>query len=96
MNETINEGDFLFLKLSGKKRAGYYAAKVVRKNTELNVIYLRKVAGTNKFLLDSDNMYIVEESDIILKLPAPMNTGGSAQQQSYLRFPVDLSSYNVN
>lgn len=44
-NETINEDDFLLIKISCKN------VRFARnhKDMELNVLYLKKVTGTNKF-----------------------------------------------
>lgn len=98
--DTIDEGDFLLVRLRGKKSVEHYVAKVITKDIEFYVIYLKKMLGghkfSSKFLLDDSlKIYMVEQEDVVLKLPPPITAGGSARQKSHLKFSVDLSSYNV-
>ncbi|KAF5269775.1 hypothetical protein FQA39_LY08556 [Lamprigera yunnana] len=96
-NQTINEEDFVLIKIPVKKKINYYVAKVLSKHCgELNVTYLKKRPFSSKFTLEESSIvYAASTEDIVLKLPPPTTPLGSTRQQCYLTFPVDFSSYNV-
>ncbi|XP_065662840.1 uncharacterized protein LOC136085459 [Hydra vulgaris] len=95
-NESeIVSGDFLIVKLAGKKCSRFYVAKVLEVvGIVYKIKYLKKSGEfCNKFIREDDNLYDLELKDIIMKLPPPSIGHGSSKRQ-YLMFDVDLTICN--
>lgn len=95
--EGLEVGNFVLVNLRGKKSIRYFVAKIIDDADDvLKIKYLKMVRGkTQQFIEDDENIYDLDKEDVIHKLPSPSNAGGSARQQQYFRFGVDLSRYNV-
>lgn len=95
-DKTIKSGDFVLLKVSGKKTASNYVAEIISCNGDNNELkYLRRLPGSDKFINDSSETYDFLEEDIICKLPQPHKVNGTARSNSTLQFDVQFSGYNV-
>lgn len=95
-SSKIKEGDFVLVKLAGKKNIAHYVAKVVEVlDDEYMVKYLKKVIDRNKFVYSDEEVSCVSEGDIMRKLPPPNLVGTSQRQQNMLSFDVKFDTYNV-
>ncbi|KAL3280639.1 hypothetical protein HHI36_003875 [Cryptolaemus montrouzieri] len=96
--EHINIGDFLLIKFEKKKTVIHYIAKVVFKYsvTEYEVLYLRKKAGSSKFIFPIvEDKASVDVRDVVLQLPKPTFSKGTSRTSSLYSFSVGLTRYNV-
>lgn len=96
--EHINIGDFVLVKFEKKKSVVYYVAKIISKYslTEYQVLYLRKNSRSYIFVFpDVEDQASVDFKDVVLHLPKPNFTKGTARTSSMYTFSVNLSSYNV-
>lgn len=94
-NEDISKGDYLLVKVPGKKLFYYYVAEVVffdDNNQELR--YLRRFRNTNKFLNDDSTTFAFQKQDVVAKLPKPISVGGTARSARMLRFGIEFGQYN--
>ena len=106
--ETVTEvadkepeiGDFFLVKLKtvSFKNDVHYVGKVTAlvedKSCEISFYrQSRKMPG--RFIKPiMEDVSIVQESDIVLCLPQPSNTGGTKRVSSMLKFDVNLDRYN--
>lgn len=96
--EHINIGDFLLIKFEKKKTVIHYVAKVVFKYnvTEYEVLYLRKKAGSSKFIFPIvEDKASVDVRDVVLQLPKPTFSKGTSRTSSLYSFSVGLTRYNI-
>lgn len=94
-DKETGTGDYILVRLAGKKSFRYFIAEVIVVHADFyEVKYLKRVPNSEKFMQDSEAVYELEKGDI-LKFPHPNKTGRSAHQLQKLSFGVDLSSYNV-
>ena len=94
----INIGDFLLIKFEKKKAVIHYVAKVVFKYnvTEYEVLYLRKKAGSSKFIFPIvEDKASVDVRDVVLQLPKPTFSKGTSRTSSLYSFSVGLTRYNI-
>lgn len=91
----IRIGDFVLVKVAGKKRFRYYVAEVMRYGDDNELKYLRRFKDTNKFLNDATTTFSFLKEDIISKLPPPSNVGGTARNAAMLCFGVNFGHYSV-
>ncbi|XP_054261371.1 uncharacterized protein LOC128985651 [Macrosteles quadrilineatus] len=96
-NEEVKVGDFVLVRMMGKKTVMYYVAEIVKtiSKTEFEVKYLKRLGETNKFFRDKEDIYNIFESEIERKLPQPLSTGSSERQVSQLTFSIDFMSLPV-
>ena len=94
--EHKNIGDFLLIKFEKKKAVIHYVAKVVFKYnvTEYEVLYLRKKAGSSKFIFPIHKAR-VDVRDVVLQLPKPTFSKGTSRTSSLYSFSVGLTRYNI-
>ena len=94
----INIGDFLLIKFEKKKAVIHYVAKVVFKYnvTEYKVLYLRKKAGSSKFIFpiveDKASVYV---RDVVLQLPKATFSKGTSRTSSLYSFSVSSKNFYV-
>ena len=68
--DIIDKGDFVLVKIAGKKTFCCYIAEVIDvKNREIK--YLRRLKNSNKFINDATQTYAYNLDDIVCKLPIP-------------------------
>lgn len=96
-NDSLTKGDFCLTKLMGKTGTHYYVVEIIDIESDIFYIkYLKKVPMVqNKFLYHKDDVYEMSKEDIVMKLPQPSSTGGSARQCLQLAFGVDFAGFNV-
>lgn len=98
-NEELLSGDFVVVKVAGKRRVVHYVARIDTVDCdEYEDVFLQKQTGrvdTVFVINDKDEAYFIKE-DIVQKLPEPVTVGGSARRSNQLKFPCDLKSYNIN
>ena len=83
----IDKGDFVLVKIAGKKTFCCYIAEVIDvKNKEIK--YLRRLKNSNRFINDATQTYAYNLDDIVCKLPIPHSVGGTARCSSILQFDV--------
>lgn len=58
--------------------------------SEYQVKFLKRLFKTNKFIYDSEEMFDVNESDIVMKLPKPVKCGTSRRQNEQLVFEINF------
>ena len=96
ISDTIEKGDFCLTVLQGKKTEHFYVAEIIDvKEEQYSVKYLKKIAHSNKFLYDKDDVYEIENTNIVFKLPKPKSVGASERQCMQLTFGNSFSNYNV-
>lgn len=95
--EDILKGDFLLIKILGKKRVKHYVAEVLNcySKSEFQVLYYKKYGDGKKFSKSEKEIYDISVEDIIRKLPAPKCEGGSERQILLISFKLDFASYNL-
>lgn len=95
-NDEICRGDFVLIKLAGKKTVKYFIGEILNIGDNNEIRYLRRIKETNKFVNDSVDSYDFSPADVICKLPPPERTKGTARQCSTLCFSVSFDGYQVN
>lgn len=95
-NSTILEGDFVLVELKGKKSVRHYIVEIKKISGKryLEGVYLKKIMNSNKFV-KSGELYEIDESDILKKLPKPSVVGGSERRMEQFSFSVDFMCYNM-
>lgn len=76
----------------------HYVGKIVSREQygdEYKIQFYKRIGDTNKFVIESEEIYDVIEEDIMMKVPKPTKLGGSARTQGQLWFQVDFSNFNV-
>lgn len=96
--EEIGVGSFVLVKFATKKQTKYCVGKVLeigKYGDEFLVNFLRK-RKQNKFSFpDVRDESIVSLSDMVMHLPTPITSGGTARTQSLHYFSVDLSLFSL-
>ncbi|CAH1100669.1 unnamed protein product [Psylliodes chrysocephalus] len=91
-------GSFILVKLATKKQVKYCVGQVTdidNRFKEYSVSFLRK-RRENKFSFpDVSDQSTVPPEDIVMSLPTPVSTGGTARVQRYHHFSTDLTNYNL-
>lgn len=95
-NSTISEGDFVLIELKGKKSVRHYIAEIkkILEKRSFEVVYLKKVMNSNKYVRAGE-IYEISELDILRKLPKPTAVGGSERRMEQLSFSTDFMSFNM-
>ncbi|CAH1954840.1 unnamed protein product [Acanthoscelides obtectus] len=92
----FHRGDFVLVKVSGKKTIKYYVGEIISIGDENELRYLRRVNNTDKFVNDSAETYDFCPTDLVCKLPQPKTLKGTARHSSLLYFEVNFDNYNVS
>lgn len=94
--EDIQEGSFILVQFPGKKTNKHFVGKVLSIDSfgEFHVTFLRKRGLNFVFPIIKDDS-VVEKSNIIIHLPTPLQSGGTARTQDLYHFDIDLSSFNL-
>lgn len=96
---SFEEGEFVLVSFSKKKGPNeHFVGKIVNKEDggfEYKMIFYSRIGQSSKFLAKSDEVFDVNEEDILVKLPKPNQLSGSNRLSEQLIFPVDFSSFNV-
>lgn len=96
--ENIKIGDFLLVKFEKKKSVAYYVAKVISKYgvSEYEVSYLRKRPRTYIFVFPNvEDRASVDFNDVVLVLPKPNFSKGTARTSSMFTFSINFSGYDI-
>lgn len=103
-NTTIMEDselrvdDFVVVRVAGKNKTVHYVGKlseIPQRDLLGSVVYLKREKQTGfTFILNNDDEYEIAKTDIVLKLPEPIRTEGSARISSRMVFPEDLSCFS--
>ena len=90
----LQTGDYTLCKFSTEKgRTIMYAGVVTDVGDEYEVKFLRK-SGFGGFIFpDVPDICDVAKSDVVLKIPCPLSSGGTSRAGRHLSFPVDLAAY---
>jgi hypothetical protein len=93
----VAKGDFILVKLAGKRSISYFIAEVVHdiSGYECEMRYYKRLGNTNKCVLDKKWIFKHSLCDILWKLPPPIPEGMSKCQASQLCCPVDFSSFRA-
>lgn len=96
---TFENRDFVLVGLTKKKGpTEYYVAQIVSKDlcgVEFQMKFFKRIGSTSKFMCESHELFDVNEEDILVKLPKPIECTGSARVTGQLWFQVDFDNYNV-
>lgn len=100
MDESpIKEGDFVLVALGTKKVVRHFVAKVVGIVVDgYEVKFYKKIVGTTasrSFVPSDEDISLVNETEVVLHLPAPTSVGLSKRQENQLLFSVDFSDFNI-
>lgn len=100
MKFEIKVGDFVLVKISGKKKHHFYVAEILKANnpySNFEVKYLKRCSHLtgNKFSYTDEKAYEISYDDIVKKLPEPIPAGATARQGKCLIFPVNFESYHI-
>ena len=98
------KGDFALLRFRGPKRKQHYIGKAVDvfDDADITFKFLRRLDHSNLlferptfvFPKNFEELFTHHMSDIVLKLPVPLNRKDTKRYQQKLIFPIDLSRYN--
>jgi len=93
----ITEGSFVLTTLAGKKKISYFVAQVVNNlgGDELEIKYYKRCGDTSKFILEKEDLYVIDIDDIEKKLPAPITAGQSERQVCQISFAIDFNEYHL-
>lgn len=108
--QCIMEGDFLVVKVDGKKKSFRYIMRIdsvdcydengVKQDGAYDGVFLRKHSDGSMadavFVVDEDDKGRIDQSDIIHKLPVPLVQGGSERRCAILSFKADLEKLDLN
>ena len=102
-NEPPIEGDFVVVRVAGKKRSLEYIARIdVVDDAEFEGVFLKKARGLDKsdqggcFIVNMDDEATFVKEDIIGRLPAPKSLGGTSRRNACLAFPENsLKKFNI-
>ena len=93
-----NVDDWVLAKFVGKKSIFHYVGQVVEINEEeeeITVMWLRRARKTGTFSFpQKDDIWAVPLEDIVLNLPPPSFSGGTARAKKLLSFGIDLFEYH--
>jgi len=95
LRTKIKQGDFILVKVKGKKRCLHYVAEivdVVGSNYNYIINYYHKTSS-NKFIDGKEDHDEITDNEIVRKLPLPTLNGASERQISQISFSIDFSSY---
>ena len=92
-------GDFVLVQFPKKKGLPeHYIGKIISKeltNSEFKIEFYRRVrSGSNKFVKESDQIYDVNDNDLVMKLPPPVPMTGSGRLAGRFWFQIDFEKYN--
>lgn len=94
--DNIAVDSFVLVKFPTKKSVKYYVGKILEIcSCEFNVSFLRK-QGKNFLFPTIPDISMVRFDDIVMHLPKPSSTGGTARTQSVHKFPVDFSRFSIS
>ena len=102
--DSIKEGDSVLICFFGPKRKQHYIGKAVDVFNDGDIIFkfLRRLDHSNLlreqpfvFPENSKELFTYHMSDIVLKLPVPLNRKGTKRCQQKLIFPIYSSSYTI-
>ena len=91
------EGDFVIVRVEGKKRVVHYVARIDVVDEELNEyegVFLQKDSA-NTFLINANDQATFEYKDIVKKLPKPKSVGGTSRLACKLSFGHDMSKWQI-
>ena len=97
-NVDIGVNDFVLVKFCTKKSILHYVGRVeaVDSGFGFDLQFMRKRDGNCIFYFPQQiDKGFVENTDVILKLPAPQIVGGTERAQAFFLFETDISAYNV-
>lgn len=87
----FSDGDYIIVKFATKSTCVHYVGRiqhVLDTNGEYQVQFLRKDNDTFSFQYpEVDDISLVQETDIVKKLPRPNSTGGTQRTGLKLKFP---------
>ena len=106
LKEKPDVGDFVLVKYSSKgKQTVFYVGEVIDfedsddegKEKDLDIKFYRKnLKVPNAFFEPQvEDIHAVECARVVMVLPNPVQVGGSKRQLATLRFPINLSCYNM-
>lgn len=81
--------------LCKKNITKHFVAKVIKcfGDGEFEISYLRRKG--NKFVFpDIPDISTVSEDDVVLHVPEPVNTGGTARMARSFKFEIDFCKYS--
>jgi len=93
LRTKIKQGDFILVKVRGKKRCLHYVAEVVDIVGRKYIINYFHKTSSNKFIDGNEDLDEITDSEIVRKLPLPTHNGASERQISQISFSIDFSSY---
>lgn len=94
-HENIKVDSFILAALCKKKITKHFIEKVTKcfDNGEFEVSFLLR--NGNKFVFpDIPDISSLSEKEIVLHLPEPVNTGGTARMARSFKFEIDFSKYS--
>ena len=104
LKEKPDVGDFVLVKYSSKgKQTVFYVGEVIDfeysddegKEKDLE-FYRKNLKILNAFFEPQvEDIHAVECARVVMVLPNPVQVGGSKRQMATLRFPINLSCYNM-
>lgn len=96
--KEITKGDYVLVKLTGKKSVGYFVAEIVDVLEDgYNVLYYKRILGTTALrnFVPSTETSFVHCEDVIMLLPRPTKVGTSNRQAGQISFNVEFSNYKM-
>lgn len=96
---TTEVGEYVLVKFTGKKtNVRHFVGMVVETDgcgVLSTVSFFKTIHGINPSFIKSEPEDItdIDDTDIVLRLPPPTNTGGTSRLSQRIVFPVDLSYY---
>lgn len=80
---TLERDDYVLVSFQKKKcPTEYYVGKIISKDVcgfEFKIQFFKRIGLSSKFISESQNVFHVNEEDILVKLPKPTDCSGSAR-----------------
>lgn len=95
---NIDVGSFILVKFPTKKQVKFCVGRINsidKKYSEYRVSFLRKRKAYKFYYPDVPDQTNIPYEDVVMHLPPPTSSGGTARVQSQFQFAVDLSSFNL-
>lgn len=96
---SFNNGDYVLVQFQKKRGAAeHYVGRITSQDFggfEFQIQFLKRIGMSSKFIIESKESFDVAESDILVKLPKPLECGGSVRVAGQIWFKVDFTNYNV-
>lgn len=94
--KVFERGDFLLVRFQGKKSCRHYVGRVeeVEADGDLVVNFMRRKLDSRDFIFpETADISSVPVTDVVLKLPPPLKSGGTQRTRSLYSFELSFQMF---